>query len=58
MPAPPPTNPSDMTVHLLWLNAGLSCDSDSVSLTPATLPSVAEAPVIDGAERALRGEAQ
>src|SRR5262245_60445119 len=40
MPAPVPTNPSDMTVHLLWLNAGLSCDGDSVSLTAATLPSV------------------
>ena len=33
-------NPSDMTVHLLWLNAGLSGDGDSVSLTAATLPSV------------------
>jgi hydrogenase small subunit len=36
----PGSNPSDMTVHLLWLNAGLSCDGDSVSLTAATLPSV------------------
>ena len=36
----PASNPSDMTVHLLWLNAGLSCDGDSVSLTAATLPSV------------------
>ena len=35
-----PVNPSDMTVHLLWINAGLSCDGDSVSLTAATLPSV------------------
>jgi hypothetical protein len=33
-------NPSDMTVHLLWINAGLSCDGDSVALTSATLPSV------------------
>ena len=33
-------NPSEMTVHLLWLNAGLSCDGDSVSLTAATLPSI------------------
>ena len=40
MPDPAPVNPSDMTVHLLWLNAGLSCDGDSVSLTAATLPSV------------------
>src|SRR5438477_10155763 len=35
-----PMNPSDITVHLLWINAGLSCDGDSVSLTNATLPSV------------------
>jgi hydrogenase small subunit len=40
MPAPPAANPSDQTVHLLWINAGLSCDGDSVSLTNATLPSV------------------
>ena len=35
-----PVNPTDMTVHLLWINSGLSCDGDSVSLTNATLPSV------------------
>jgi hydrogenase small subunit len=35
-----PTNPADMSVHVLWINAGLSCDGDSVSLTAATLPSV------------------
>src|SRR5262245_21808445 len=40
MPRPAPTNPADLTVHLLWLNAGLSCDGDSVSLTNATLPRV------------------
>src|SRR5438270_1576933 len=39
MPTPIP-HPSEMTVHLLWINAGLSCDGDSVSLTNATLPSV------------------
>jgi hydrogenase small subunit len=38
--ADPAPNPSEMTVHLLWINAGLSCDGDSVSLTAATLPSV------------------
>jgi hydrogenase small subunit len=32
--------PSELTVHVLWINAGLSCDGDSVSLTNATLPSV------------------
>src|SRR5881394_3416418 len=37
-----PINPADMTVHLLWINSGLSCDGDSVSLTNATLPSIEE----------------
>jgi len=32
MPLPPAANPADMTVHLLWINAGLSCDGDSVAL--------------------------
>ncbi|HZU78956.1 MAG TPA: hypothetical protein VE991_03480 [Acidimicrobiales bacterium] len=32
--------PSDALVHVLWLNAGLSCDGDSVSLTAATQPSI------------------
>ena len=27
-------------VHVLWINAGLSCDGDSVALTAATQPSV------------------
>ena len=36
----PQQNPSDVTVHVLWMNAGLSCDGDSVALTAATLPSV------------------
>ena len=31
---------SDPVVHVLWMNGGLSCDGDSVSLTNATLPSV------------------
>ncbi|HEX5475466.1 MAG TPA: hypothetical protein VFX12_12455 [Vicinamibacterales bacterium] len=35
-----PTRPADMTVHILWINAGLSCDGDSVSLTNAQRPSV------------------
>jgi hydrogenase small subunit len=29
-------------VHLLWINAGLSCDGDSVALTAATQPSIEE----------------
>jgi hydrogenase small subunit len=31
---------SDDLVHVLWLNGGLSCDGDSVSLTAATQPRV------------------
>src|SRR5262245_12712236 len=30
------------TVHLLWINAGLSCDGDSVALTAATQQSIEE----------------
>ena len=30
----------DQKVHVLWMNAGLSCDGDSVSLTAATQPSI------------------
>ncbi|MCU1236909.1 MAG: nickel-dependent hydrogenase, small subunit, partial [Candidatus Solibacter sp.] len=37
-----PADREDPVVHVLWLNAGLSCDGDSVSLTAATLPSVEE----------------
>jgi hydrogenase small subunit len=33
-------NPSDLTDHVLWINAGLSCDGDSVSLTAAMQPSI------------------
>ncbi|MDT7632137.1 MAG: hydrogenase small subunit, partial [Pseudonocardiales bacterium] len=32
----------DPTVHILWINAGLSCDGDSVALTAATQPSIEE----------------
>jgi len=31
---------SETVAHVLWINAGLSCDGDSVSLTAATLPSI------------------
>jgi len=35
--------PQDETVvHVLWINAGLSCDGDSVALTAATQPSIEE----------------
>src|ERR687887_52941 len=33
---------SESPIHVLWINAGLSCDGDSVSLTAATLPSIEE----------------
>ena len=33
---------SDAPIHVLWINAGLSCDGDSVALTAATQPSVEE----------------
>src|SRR5581483_5668434 len=39
---PMPQSKTDVVVHVLWINAGLSCDGDSVSLTAATLPSVEE----------------
>ena len=29
-------------IHILWINCGLSCDGDSVSLTAATQPSIEE----------------
>jgi hydrogenase small subunit len=37
MPAKPPVIPE---INLLWINAGLSCDGDSVSLTNAQRPSI------------------
>ncbi|MGE0295833.1 hydrogenase expression protein HypE [Pseudonocardia sp.] len=39
------TAPSDTEtppIHILWINAGLSCDGDSVALTAATQPSIEE----------------
>ena len=30
------------SIHILWINAGLSCDGDSVALTAATQPSIEE----------------
>ena len=32
--------PAVKELHILWLNAGLSCDGDSVSITAATQPSL------------------
>jgi hydrogenase small subunit len=37
------TPPADeQSVHVLWINAGLSCDGESVALTAATQPSIEE----------------
>ena len=44
----------DTTVHILWINAGLSCDGDSVALTAATQPSIEE--IALGKLRALATE--
>jgi hydrogenase small subunit len=33
---------TEAVVHILWINAGLSCDGDSVALTAATQPSIEE----------------
>ncbi|HEY0448626.1 hydrogenase expression protein HypE [Actinophytocola sp.] len=38
----PAADPQDLVVHVLWINAGLSCDGDSVALTAATQPSIEE----------------
>ena len=31
---------TDSLVHILWINAGLSCDGDSGALTVLTQPSI------------------
>ncbi len=36
------TPTEEAVVHVLWINAGLSCDGDSVALTAATQPSIEE----------------
>ena len=37
-----PAPPDETVIHILWINAGLSCDGDSVALTAATQPSIEE----------------
>jgi hydrogenase small subunit len=37
-----PQQDQEPVVHILWINAGLSCDGDSVALTAATQPSIEE----------------
>src|SRR6478609_11042765 len=42
MPTATALKAEETLVHILWINAGLSCDGDSVALTAATQPSVEE----------------
>lgn len=37
-----PSAEDESPIHVLWINAGLSCDGDSVALTAATQPSIEE----------------
>jgi IS6 family transposase len=36
------TQEDESPIHILWINCGLSCDGESVSLTAATQPSIEE----------------
>jgi len=36
--------PDELVVHILWLNAGLSCDGDSVALTARAACRIARSP--------------
>src|SRR6187431_418553 len=42
MPSEAAVKAEEALIHVLWINAGLSCDGDSVALTGATQPSVEE----------------
>ncbi|MEJ7743786.1 MAG: hypothetical protein WKF73_15355 [Nocardioidaceae bacterium] len=42
MPTAEAIKAEETLIHVLWINAGLSCDGDSVSLTAATQPSIEE----------------
>src|SRR5437763_11422453 len=42
MPTEAAVKAEDTLIHVLWINAGLSCDGDSVALTAATQPSIEE----------------
>ncbi|GAP55328.1 small subunit [Arthrobacter sp. Hiyo6] len=42
MPTETALKAEETLIHVLWINAGLSCDGDSVALTAATQPSVEE----------------
>ena len=42
MPTTEAIRAEDTLIHVLWINAGLSCDGDSVALTAATQPTIEE----------------
>ena len=42
MPTEAAVKAEETLIHVLWINAGLSCDGDSVALTAATQPSIEE----------------
>jgi hydrogenase small subunit len=42
MPSEAAVKAEETLIHVLWINAGLSCDGDSVALTAATQPSIEE----------------
>src|SRR6202044_2204361 len=42
MPSEAAVKAEQTLIHVLWINAGLSCDGDSVALTGATQPSIEE----------------
>src|SRR6516162_4937245 len=42
MPTEAAVQAEETLIHVLWINAGLGCDGDSVALTAATQPSVEE----------------
>ena len=42
MPTAEAIKAEETLIHVLWINAGLSCDGDSVALTAATQPSIEE----------------
>ena len=42
MPTEAAIKAEETLIHVLWINAGLSCDGDSVALTGATQPSIEE----------------
>ena len=40
MPTAEAVKAEETLIHVLWINAGLSCDGESVALTDATQPII------------------